>query len=439
VHQLNGGFGGHMWFEHEVAPSDLADTVTATWTPNLTTASTGAGVYRVFVFVPDIGATANAVYTIDENYPRLGGASSAFKSIVNQNNASGWVDIGAYYLRPGASVSLTNNTDPTPSGDDLGINAVAFTRLTQDGAGPNWVALGDSFSSGEGAGSWDPGTDQTGVNMCHRSTRTYSAVAWPSSGYPGGFALAACSGAVSSNLGLTSTSPSQPTKYGAGGQPPGPPQYAALSSSTTLVTMSMGGNDLGFGPILQDCVITNLKHLNGLIGNPDCVGDSVTSQLDPQLTDPANPKYEITQLEADYIMVHQQAPNAKIVVLTYPNILPANASNGCGGLTANDINWFAGEFPKITAAIKTAVSTEAAAGIPISVLDESTSFTGHDVCSSVPWVNAIGAANLVLSQLSFIEAPWAGDHLKATFFHPTADGYAKEGKDLANYLQANGL
>jgi hypothetical protein len=411
VHQLGAGFGGHMWFDHEVSKTDTASTVTAAWAPDLTTASTGAGIYRIYVFVPPIGATATAVYTVNENYPRPSGAPSSFQVTVNQNNASGWVDIGAYYLRPGANVTLTNNTDST--GNDLAINAVAFTRLTQDSNGPSYVAIGDSATAGEGAGGWDPATDQARVNMCHRSSLTYSALDWASNPitYTGGYALAACSGATSDNLEFTD----QETQ---------PPQYAALSSSTSLVTVTIGINDLHFADIMSDCVLS----LTG------CLGDSVTSPLDSELTNPADTNYVLNRLESDYSQIHEEAPSAKIVVLTYPDIFPAHTNVDCSGLSALDINWLQGEYIKFTDDIATAVNTEAAAFIPISLLDESSAFTGHDICSDSHWEVALTPDEVVSAAL-----PWIGDHVKQTFFHPNAAGYSQEAQDLTTYRASHGL
>lgn len=400
-HQLGAGFGGHMWFDNMVGGSDPADTVTATWTPTLNP-TTGSGVYRIYVFVPDIGATANAQYKINENYARPDGVSSTFTASVNQSNASGWVDIGAYYLKPGATVSVTNNTDS--SGADLGINAVAFVPFTSDAAGKSWVAMGDSYSSGEGAPPYDPATDTLNVNMCHRSGMSYSEQILSQTSYftGGGFAVAACSGAQSSQL--------------LDGQGTDGPQLAVLSNTTSLITLSIGINDLQFADILATCV-TMTDTAKG-----DCQGSS-----DPNIKNlDAHIAAEGATLQQDYTEIHEQAPNAKIVVLTYPDIF--QHSPGCLGITDNDMNWLSTEAGKFDAAISNAVNASAAA-MPIYLVNEQQAFAGHNYCSvSGPqWVNQVN-----LLQIGNL-------HVKQQFFHPTTAGYAQVAADLLTLLQTKGL
>lgn len=66
-----------------------------------------------------------------------------------------------------------------------------------------YVAMGDSFSSGEGNPPFEAGTDEGGVNECHRSDRAYPRlIAGSSNGIPS-LSLTdfrACSGAVTSNI-----------------------------------------------------------------------------------------------------------------------------------------------------------------------------------------------------------------------------------------------
>jgi len=93
----------------------------------------------------------------------------------------------------------------------------------------NYVALGDSYSSGVGAGSY---TSSSG--SCDRSTNAYSQL-WANANSPASYVSVACSGATTSSV-ISS-------------------QLSALSASTTLVSITVGGNDIGFSSVMETCVL----------------------------------------------------------------------------------------------------------------------------------------------------------------------------------------
>src|SRR3954454_14329158 len=103
----------------------------------------------------------------------------------------------------------------------------------------NYVAMGDSYQSGEGAGNYDPDTDRDGVNQCHRSYDAYPhrLVDRGVSRYTLQFraCLRAEIPALTSNV-LSTSRP--PWNDGA--------QFDWLDERTALATLGIGGNDLGF-------------------------------------------------------------------------------------------------------------------------------------------------------------------------------------------------
>jgi len=120
LHQLGGGFGGHLFFTHTV-PSSAASTnrVVGTWWPGITS----AGVFQIKVFVPSLGAVANpAVYTVTSS----DGTTS--ERTINQNNYTNqWVSLGDFHLDPSnAAVTLTNVTANGDYASDLAYGAIAF-------------------------------------------------------------------------------------------------------------------------------------------------------------------------------------------------------------------------------------------------------------------------------------------------------------------------
>jgi len=124
--------------------------------------------------------------------------------------------------------------------------------------GASYVALGDSFASGEGAPAFLAGTDQGG-HGCHRATDGYAEQIAKKRG--GTFDFAACSGAVI------------PDVYNPNSENPDEiAQILHLSKTTTnLVTFSMGGNDVGFVDVLNDCIsVSNLLGLFSHTGGHGC-------------------------------------------------------------------------------------------------------------------------------------------------------------------------
>jgi lysophospholipase L1-like esterase len=308
-HQLGVGLDGHIFFTHEVAASDTPWTITGTWTPNLV----NSGAYRIWVFVPSDGATAtDAQYTVND-----GKGNSIITVPVNQNAYSNqWIPLGLYPLYPGASLSMSNANGT--SANDLAFDAVAFEPMAEDvNFSAKYVAMGDSFSSGQGD---DPWTTESTQNGCARSLNSYSlqfAQNYSSGGaqpYKGSTEFVACSGATTTDL-LAS------------GHDGEMPQDKWLSTATRLVTLTIGGNDVGFAPILRSCV-----------AGAGC-DDTASPDLDAQI------QAMIPRLQTVYLRVSAEAPLAKVIVLTYPQILPpAFGWGSCnpsqiGAITPPNLTW----------------------------------------------------------------------------------------------------
>ena len=111
----------------------------------------------------------------------------------------------------------------------LGVATVLGLAQPAAAAGHHYVALGDSYSSGVGAGSY---TSESGD--CKRSTVAYPQL-WSNANAPASFKFVACSGATTTSVASS--------------------QLSALSSTTTLVSVTAGGNDIGFADVMQTCVL----------------------------------------------------------------------------------------------------------------------------------------------------------------------------------------
>ncbi|MGW2655737.1 SGNH/GDSL hydrolase family protein [Streptomyces sp. NPDC001478] len=208
-------------------------------------------------------------------------------------------------------------------------------------AAGGYVALGDSYSSGVGAGNYlsDSGD-------CRRSTNAYPYL-WAQANSPSSFAFVACSGATTSTV--------------AGGQ------LGALSSSTALVSVTAGGNDVGFADVMQDCVLsgeaTCIASVNAAVGKINTILPARLGSL--------------------YSSIHAKAPSARVVVLGYPRFYKIGGSCllGLSDKSRTAIN-------NASDVLNGVIAKQAAnAGFAFSAVADE--FTGHELCSGDPWLHSV--------------------------------------------------
>ncbi|WP_422070712.1 SGNH/GDSL hydrolase family protein [Streptomyces hoynatensis] len=206
-------------------------------------------------------------------------------------------------------------------------------------AGPAYVALGDSYSSGNGAGNY---IDSSGD--CHRSNSAYPAL-YAAAHSPSSFTFAACSGAVTSDV--TGS------------------QLGGLNSSTGLVTITIGGNDAGFADVMTTCVAGS---------DSTCLNRVATARTFISNTLPA-------RLDSVYNAISSRAPNAHVVVLGYPHmyIEPSWWCLGIGETKREAIN--------DAADLLNSVISARAAAHGFAYGDVAAAFSGHELCSGDDWLH----------------------------------------------------
>jgi lysophospholipase L1-like esterase len=222
--------------------------------------------------------------------------------------------------------------------------ALLLPTAAAQAAPPSYVALGDSYSSGTGTGSYLlDGTD------CLRSAYAYPSLIASSSGYA--LNLRACSGATVADVANS--------------------QLGALSASTAYVTISVGGNDAGFADVLTECALPSwLSDCYGAIDDARAVISTIL---------PA-------RLDSLYAQIRARAPYAQVTVVGYPRIF-----NGkdCSWLT-----WFSStEESRLnsTADLLNNVMSGRAGAAGFSFADPTSRFLGHAVCDSQAWINNLSA------------------------------------------------
>lgn len=196
-----------------------------------------------------------------------------------------------------------------------------------------YVALGDSFSSGSGAGDNDMSND------CRRSPNSYPQL-WANQHQPRTFHYAACGGAVTEDV---------VTK-----------QVDALSTETTLVTLTVGGNDADFEGVILGCILppVNATRCDQALNHSEQV---IEDELPERLT-------------KTYQAIRRQAPQARVIVGGYPHLFDATTT--CLAATKphrQRINAMADQA--------NAVIEREATNAGFRFADVRPAFHGHEVCN----------------------------------------------------------
>jgi lysophospholipase L1-like esterase len=278
-----------------------------------------------------------------------------------------------------------------------------------------YVALGDSFSSGEGVEPFFV----KGTNTCHRSMKAYptlvelpgfdgsSIFALSKAGIPGiAWGFQACSGAGPDDL-LGSFQPaggSGPTDYIGDGvhrdllrqladtptPDPGNPNRLNVDAQTDLVTMTIGGNDMNWPDVILYCAI-----------HPTCSTGAYkgSKSLDAYLR---HQRYRLApKLDSILARIALQAPRARILLVGYPNLVPASAiEQRClhvtvagypFGLSSSEQSFTRRSTRALNQVIKasagaaprTADGSPRATYVPVDKI-----FAGHEICGRYgPWIN----------------------------------------------------
>jgi len=156
---------------------------------------------------------------------------------------------------------------------------------------------------------------------------------------------------------------------------PAPAQVTALGPNTRLVTISIGGNDLGvFGGIITSCLPRfNVKR--------DACSPFVHRQL-PGLLGRVR-----LRISHAIEVVHAKSPRARVVVVGYLRVLPDRTSCRALGIATPQVNPAAKGERALAETLRAAARASNAEFISIRDFAK-----GHDVCAGTKaWVNGIHA------------------------------------------------
>jgi lysophospholipase L1-like esterase len=222
----------------------------------------------------------------------------------------------------------------------------------------DYVAMGDSYSSGVGAPPY---------GLCFQSAGSY-APRWAATHTVSSFLFVACGGVTSQQLA---------------------PQYLALNDRTDLVTITIGGNDVGFFDVVLTCGTGTDAQCTSAVDKAVASGNSVLPG----------------RLDTVYSTIKRKAPHAEVVVLGYPHVVEPDGT--C--LTAAK----RAALTRGADSLDAVISARAAAN-DVHYVDARSRFAGHGACGPAPWIHPFSATQLIES------------------FHPNPDGYSKGYLPLLN-------
>lgn len=224
---------------------------------------------------------------------------------------------------------------------------------------PTYVALGDSYT----AAPLVPTTDIN--NGCLRSTGNYPALV--AAALPGTRLVdVSCSGADSSSMvGVQET-----------GNQAQSAQFDALSRGTDLVTVGIGGNDFNlFGTMIGTCAQLRSSDPHGA----PCEAKFTQGGADLLTRELHQIRGHVAAIVAG---IRDRAPRARVVVVGYPQIVPAHGT--CPAL----LPLATGDY-RFARQINEGLATALQQGArdADAYVDVFAASAGHDICSTHPWIN----------------------------------------------------
>jgi lysophospholipase L1-like esterase len=224
----------------------------------------------------------------------------------------------------------------------IGLLALTFGMLipaASAAALPQYVALGDSYSSGVGTREFyeEPGE-------CDRSPDAYPPKVAAADSYT--LSFQACSGAKTTEVDEK--------------------QLGTLSATTSLVTITIGGNDAGFSNVIINCALYYFTCWSAISEANEFIKNKLPGLL-----------------ETTYKDIRAKATTAKVVVLGYPKLFTKEGKTcNVNFLTSGNEKKMNESAELLDSVIK--ARTEAA---KFTFVNPTSAFESHEVCSSSEWLN----------------------------------------------------
>jgi len=243
--------------------------------------------------------------------------------------------------------------------------ALVFALTAPAARAANYVALGDSYAAG-------PLIPNPLLPLgCLKSSNNYAHLAAPGIG----LALrdATCSGAETEDM----TNP-----QGVDPDGPNPPQFNSLNAETTVVSLTIGGNDIGFSEVAESCVTVN-PFSHPCLDKFNAAGvDQLKARID------ATAPLVAAVLQG----IKARSPGARIFVVNYPAIFP-ETGYGCWPqmpIGFQDVPYLRSTQKRLNSMLATQAASAGA-----TLVNWYGASIGHDACkgSSTRWVEPLVPTN----------------------------------------------
>jgi len=240
-----------------------------------------------------------------------------------------------------AALTATTVTVATGATGAPAVRTLPAVALLAAAAPARYVALGDSYSAGTGAG------DYGSSGSCERSANAYPEQ-WAAHHHPASFVSVACSGASTSDV-LSG-------------------QLAALNAGTTLVSITIGGNDAGFSSVMETCVLEwDSACLHAVSSAEAFIAGTLPGRLDATLQ-----------------AIRAHAPSARVMVVGYPDLYDLSRSPGCVGLSTTKRTALDQGADQLDRALSAAAARNGDV-----FADVRGQFAGHEICDSPSWLYSV--------------------------------------------------
>jgi hypothetical protein len=235
-----------------------------------------------------------------------------------------------------------------------------WAALAGSASAASYVSLGDSYAAG-------PFIPNPVLPLgCLKSDHNYPHLAAPSIGR---LKDPSCSGAKTDDM----TNPQSVEIDG-----PNPPQFNSLEAGTEVVSVTIGGNDIGFSEIAQSCITLNP------FSSPckDKYDSGGKDQIAERIAATAPKVAAVLQ------GIHSRSPKARVYVVNYPAIFPETGS-GCWPqmpISFSDAPYLRAKQQQLNAMLATQAANNGA-----KLANWYQASIGHDACksSSVRWVEPL--------------------------------------------------
>ncbi|QVQ52722.1 PKD domain-containing protein [Spiractinospora alimapuensis] len=263
-----------------------------------------------------------------------------------------------------------------------------------------WVAMGDSFQSGVGAGEYD---EESGD--CQRSPLSHVRLLNSDGTIPGELDFVACSGARIDDL-----------YAGRHGEAPQLDALDGDGANVSHVSVGIGGNDLDFADNLRDCIVYGWPWASC----ESRFDENVDAAFQELLDQDANGLNSFQRLYTD-IRTATGEGDTQLLAVTYPKFFPVDGGSDwtsiptqsrCQGIRVSDQLWINNWVNRLNTAVSE--SAESVGAVPLDLYQAS---DGHELCNSDgndPYLNGI--------------------QLNSDAFHPTEFGYARNAEAISAQL-----